>query len=318
MKLAIVGSGMIVGELLSFIHDVKGIELTSIIGTERSKEKLKLLASEHSIKRVSTDYEEELQCEDIDTVYIAIPNYLHYEYTKTALLAGKNVICEKPFTLKSQELDELVTIAKEKNLILLEAITNQYLENFYYIQENLHKLGDIKIVSCNYSQYSSRYDAFKEGVIAPAFDVTKGGGALLDLNIYNIHLVVGLFGEPKDAYYLGNIEKDVDTSGILMMHYEDKQAVCIGAKDCSAEIRSTIQGDKGSITISGGTNAMPRVTLRLNDGFEESVELNKANHRMTNEFVKFEEVIRTKDFNFAEKMLEHSLAVMRVVDKARL
>ena len=83
-------------------------------------------------------------------------------------------------------------------MFLWEAIINQYVPNFYKIKELLPKLGKIKIVECNFSQYSSRYNAFKEGNILPAFDYTKSGGALMDLNIYNIHFVVGLFGKPMN------------------------------------------------------------------------------------------------------------------------
>lgn len=317
MKLAIVGAGMIVGEFLEFINEIPAIKLINILGTKRSEEKVKNLAAKYNIENYTTEYDEILNSENVDTVYVAIPNNLHYEYTKKALLANKNVICEKPFTLKSKELEELIQIAKERELILLEAITNQYLPNYQYIKDNLHKLGDIKIISCNYSQYSSRYDAFKQGIIAPAFDVNKGGGALLDLNIYNLHLVVGLFGAPTEVNYLANISNNVDTSGILTMNYADSSAVCIGSKDCSADIISTIQGDKGSIRINGATNSMPSVTLKLNDGFEETVNINLDKHRMYSEFVKFEEVIANKDFNFANKMLEHSLKVMQVIDKAK-
>lgn len=88
------------------------------------------------------------------------------------MLAGKHVICEKPFTLTLAEFEDLAKL-QSKNCILLEAITNQYLGNFASIKANLAKLGDIKIVECNYSQYSSRYDAFKRGEIAPAFDPAK-------------------------------------------------------------------------------------------------------------------------------------------------
>lgn len=317
MKLAIIGSGMIVGDFLSFAHKIDAIKLQYIVGTKRSEEKLKNLVKEYKINNYTVDYEEVLKSTEVDTVYVALPNYLHYEYAKKALLNGKNVICEKPFTLNSKDLEELIEIANSKKLILLEAITNQYQKNYDYIKENIKKLGDIKIVSLNYSQYSSRYDAFKKGELAPVFDVTKGGGALLDLNIYNIHVVVGLFGLPTEINYFSNVEKEVDTSGILTMKYNDKVAVCIAAKDCSAPIISTIQGDKGSIVITGATNEIPNIKLELNDGFSENINLNEQEHRMFSEFIKFVEIIETKDYKFANKMLEHSLNVMKVIDKAR-
>ena len=80
-------------------------------------------------------------------------------------------------------------------------------------------------------------------------------------NIYNIHLVVGLFGKPEKVQYLANVERDVDTSGILIMDYGHFKAACIGAKDCSADIKSTIQGNKGSIAVLGPTNSMPELSL---------------------------------------------------------
>ena len=91
---------------------------------------------------------------------------------------------------------------------MIEAIINQYLENFKVIKDSLSEIGDIKIVNINYSQYSSRYDAFKRGDIAPAFNPEMGGGALRDLNIYNIHLLVGLFGNPNRVEYLPNVEEE--------------------------------------------------------------------------------------------------------------
>ena len=225
MKLAVLGTGKIVQEFLPMIQQVENVELVALLSTPRSLDKAKEMQVQYHIQEVYTDYETLLGNEIFDTVYIALPNHLHYQYTKAALLQGKNVICEKPFTLNAQQLQELIQIATEKRLILLEAITNQYLNNFLQIKKDLAQLGKIKIVECNYSQYSSRYDAFKEGKILPAFDPQKGGGALMDINIYNIHFIVGLFGKPEKVQYLANIERDIDTSGILVLDY----GLCLGA-----------------------------------------------------------------------------------------
>ena len=207
MKLAVLGTGKIVQEFLPMIQQVTDVELVALLSTPRSLDKAKEMQAQYQVQEVYTDYETLLGNATIDTVYVALPNHLHYQYTKAALLQGKNVICEKPFTLNAQQLQELIQIATEKRLILLEAITNQYLNNFLQIKKDLAQLGKIKIVECNYSQYSSRYDAFKEGKILPAFDPQKGGGALMDINIYNIHFIVGLFGKPEKVQYLANIEQ---------------------------------------------------------------------------------------------------------------
>lgn len=315
MKLAVLGTGKIVQEFLPMIQQVENVELVALLSTPRSLDKAKEMQVQYHIQEVYTDYETLLGNATIDTVYVALPNHLHYQYTKAALLQGKNVICEKPFTLNAQQLQELIQIATEKRVILLEAITNQYLNNFLQIKKDLAQLGKIKIVECNYSQYSSRYDAFKEGKILPAFDPQKGGGALMDINIYNIHFVVGLFGKPEKVQYLANIERDIDTSGILVLDYGAFKAVCIGAKDSTAQIRSVIQGTDGSIEVLGATNEMPRYERRSKTEIE-AVNANLDKHRMYQEFEKFTEVIDQKDLAFALEQLNHSLTVMQVVDQA--
>lgn len=315
MKLAVLGTGKIVQEFLPMIQQVTDVELVALLSTPRSLDKAKEMQAQYQIQEVYTDYEKLLDNDSIDTVYVALPNHLHYQYTKAALLQGKNVICEKPFTLNAQQLQELIQIATEKRLILLEAITNQYLNNFLQIKKDLAQLGKIKIVECNYSQYSSRYDAFKEGKILPAFDPQKGGGALMDINIYNIHFVVGLFGKPEKVQYLANVERHIDTSGILVLDYGAFKAVCIGAKDSTANIRSVIQGTDGSIEVLGATNEMPRYERRSKTEVE-AMNVNLDKHRMYQEFAKFTEVIDQKDLAFASEQLNHSLTVMQVVDQA--
>ena len=315
MKLAVLGTGKIVQEFLPMIQQVTDVELVALLSTPRSLDKAKEMQAQYQVQEVYTDYETLLGNATIDTVYVALPNHLHYQYTKAALLQGKNVICEKPFTLNAQQLQELIQIATEKRLILLEAITNQYLNNFLQIKKDLAQLGKIKIVECNYSQYSSRYDAFKEGKILPAFDPQKGGGALMDINIYNIHFIVGLFGKQEKVQYLANIERDIDTSGILVLDYGAFKAVCIGAKDSTAQIRSVIQGTDGSIEVLGATNEMPRYERRSKTEIE-AVNVNLDKHRMYQEFEKFTEVIDQKDLAFALEQLNHSLTVMQVVDQA--
>ena len=316
MKLAILGTGKIVEEVLPVLKEINGIELSAILSTPRSIEKAEKLAELYAISQASSDYDSILANPDVDTVYVALPNHLHYDYAKKALLAGKHVICEKPFTLTLAEFEDLAEIAEQENRILLEAITNQYLGNFASIKANLSKLGEIKIVECNYSQYSSRYDAFKRGKIAPAFDPAKGGGALRDLNIYNIHLVVGLFGKPEKVQYLANVERDVDTSGILIMDYGHVKAACIAAKDCSADIKSTIQGNKGSIAVLGPTNSMPELSLALNGQSMTMINENSLNHRMHDEFVAFQAIIEHKDMAATKLALDHSRLVMEVLDEA--
>ena len=130
MKLGIIGSGMIVYDLLTFIDIIDEIELTAILGRKESQEKIETLINKHHIKKAYYDYDELLNDDEIDTIYVALPNHLHYEYTKKALLHNKHVICEKPFTSNVNELDELIEKAKATNedmfFIILDEITDPH------------------------------------------------------------------------------------------------------------------------------------------------------------------------------------------------
>lgn len=314
MKLGIIGSGMIVKDFLSFAHELPEIKLEAIAA--RNIENLKELQFKYNIKNIYTDIDLCLENKEIDTIYVAVPNNLHYTVAKKALEAGKNVICEKPFTLKYDEAVELFEIAEDKGLILIEAITNQYQKNYLDIKDNIDNIGEIRLVECNFSQLSSRYEAFKNGIIAPVFDKSKGGGVLGDLNIYNIHFVVGLFGKPNKVHYSPNIVNDVDTSGILLLEYDNFKVVCIAAKDTFNNSYVNIQGDQGIIKVIGPTNEVPNYSIQTKDNLINENK-NIHSHRMFAEFKKFVEVINNKDFKFMNNQKEHTLNVMYIYEKAK-
>lgn len=316
MKLAIIGSGMIVKDFLEIMPYLNEVELSAIYGRRGSEEKLNKLKSKHNIKEVFYDYEELLKS-DVDTVYIALPNNLHFEFSKKALEYNKNVIVEKTITSNYKEAKILNDLAREKKLFLFEAITTEYLPNYLKVKELLPTLGDIKIVQCNYSQYSSRYNSFKEGTILPAFDPEFSGGALMDLNIYNIHYVVGLFGKPKNVEYYPNIERKIDTSGILILDYEKFKCGCVGAKDCKAPIANNIQGSNGCIYMDTPVNVCGNFKIIMNDGNTTLINENKYDNRMVSEFIEFINAIKNHDLDMCYKMLEHSLIVSEVQTTAR-
>lgn len=316
MKLGILGTGMIVKDFLSIASELKDTELTAICNVRSSESAILEFAKEFHIKQGFHDFDKFLKS-GIDTVYVALPNNLHFIYAKNALEAGKNVIVEKPFTTNYKEAETLNEIAKKNQLFLFEAITNQYLPNYQKIKELLPSIGNIKIVQCNYSQYSSRYDDFKKGNVLPAFDPKFSGGALMDLNIYNIHYVAGLFGKPNNVEYYPNMERGIDTSGILILEYDRFQCVCIGAKDCKAPISLNIQGDMGCIHQDTPANSCKNFEVFMNDGTSFLVNENKYSHRMVYEFLAFEDMIANNKLEECYQMLEHSLVVCEIQTTAR-
>ena len=188
---------------------------------------------------------------------------------------------------------------------------------FQSLKEHLKDLGTIKIVSLNYSQYSSRYDAFRRGEVLAAFDPKRAGGALMDLNVYNIHAAVGLFGKPESVRYEANVEREIDTSGILTMDYGSFKVSSIGAKDCKAPVRCTIQGTEGCIVIAKPVNQMESFELILNDGRTEEFRTENPEHRLYYEFVEFERMIREEDWESQNRMLAVSRTAAEILEEGR-
>ena len=185
------------------------------------------------------------------------------------------------------------------------------------MKELLPKLGDIKLAALNFSQYSSRYDNFKKGIVSPSFDPKNAGGALMDLNIYNIHFVAGLFGKPFKVRYCPNMERGVDTSGILVMEYPDFQAVCIAAKDCGAPLSVSIQGNKGFFHSDYASSILAEFTFQENKCEPERYHLADNPERLFYELETFAKYYEEKDWDAFDKRLDHSLMVMEIVDQAR-
>lgn len=283
----------------------------------RKEEKRKEICEKYQVPMAYDSYEKLLADQSIDVLYLPVPNHLHYSFTKQALEAGKHVILEKPFTVTYEEAKKLAELARAKGLVLFEAITNQYNANYEKVRELLPGLGDVKIVQLNFSQYSSRYEAFKQGNIAPVFDAAKAGGALMDLNVYNIHFVVGLFGEPKAVHYYPNMEKGVDMSGILVMEYPTFQCVCVAAKDCGAPLSVNIEGDKGCMFSHSNSGRFEEFSYQENKQEPIHYELARRDSIFAEELTAFTEYYVNKNQAELDRRLEHSLRVMKVLDAAR-
>lgn len=316
MRLAILGSGMIVRDFLSIAPDVPGLDLTAIFGLEQVRPELDELAARHGISRVYTDYDLCLADPDVDTVYVGLPNLLHADFARRALLAGKSVICEKPFTVRLEDLVELRAIAQERELVLVEGITTQHLSNYRSIKARLPELGELKVIQCEYSQYSSRYPAFRDGQVLPAFDPAMGGGALMDIGIYTLHFVAGLLGRPRSITYTANVERGVDTSGVVVLDYGSCTVVCVCAKDSAGPIRTKIQGNDGTIVMEGPPNVCDSFTVLRRGHDDEHVDGKVHPHRMVEEFRAFERIIREQDLTARDALLDHSQLVLELATEA--
>ncbi len=265
IRLGTIGSGMIVREILGHVQETEGISLACVYS--RSRETGRALADSFGAETVHTDLERFLEDSSFSTVYIASPNLLHYEQARMALEAGKNVICEKPLCTRADQVQDLADLARERGLMLADATPTAYLPNLEILRSQLARIGRVRLVLANYSQYSSRYDALLRGEQPNIFSPAFGGGCLMDINYYNVYLTVALFGLPRRAVYSPNLyEGKIDTSGIASLEYDGFVCSLAGAKDTWGENFYQIEGEKGYIRIPGGSNGLRSVQTVTRDG----------------------------------------------------
>ncbi len=315
MKLGIMGTGKIVQEALPLLADLH-LEKCYLAARESSKTRAAALCAQYELDGFFLDTDA-LLAADIDTVYVALPNRLHFEFAKKALEAGKHVILEKPITVTLEELLILEELAEKKQLVLLEAMSTHHLPAFHKIKELLPALGPIRLINFQFCQYSSRYDDFLKGAIAPAFDPACMGGALLDINVYNLHAILGLFGAPQAAAYAPVMQRGIDTSGIVTLDYGTFQAVALGAKDCFCPTASTIIGEKGVITIGAPANKLDSFVISIRNGETETFAYKQNRHRLSYELEEFDRIIRERDFAAAKSLLSISKAATTLLEQLR-
>lgn len=296
MKISVVGTGKIAREVLDMLHThfPSQIEVTGVFARPQSQEKALQLCLEtgHPQAQVYTDYELMLQQCPADMVYIANANHVHFPYALRAIETGHHTIVEKPITTCRAHTEQLMDAAMLRGLRCMPAFSLLYMPLYQQIFEMLPQLGPVHAVLANYAQYSSRYDRYLQGDIAPVFDPEQAGGALMDLNIYNLCFVIGLFGQPSSAHYMAHKGYNgIDLSGTIALRYPGFTASLSAAKDCDGHNFGSIHGEKGYIEIGGSVSTLSTVRLCLRGQQPVEFHTDATRHRLSYEFEQFRMMI---------------------------
>ena len=258
-----------------------------------------------------------LEDPEVDFVYVASPNSLHFTHAKQALEHGKHVICEKPFTTSREKAQILVDLAKEKGLFLFDAVPPSFLPNFDVLKQQLPKIGRLRLVMSNFSQYSSRYDALLAGNVPNIFSLEYAGGCLQDINFYNLYMNVTLFGKPKHVVYYPNMYPgQADTSGVLVLQYEDFVSSNVGAKDTWGINFLQLEGEKGYLYVKDGTSGLTEITLVTREG-ETVLNRQEPVSRWLYEVQEITRLVHAGDLAECYRRLDVMLDVVEILEKAR-
>lgn len=312
MRIITVGTGVIVEDFIKTAKEIKEVE---IVGSySRTLSRAKEFSDKMGIVKFYDSFSTIVEDDEVDAVYIASPNALHYSQAKYFLENNMNVIIEKPIMSEAAHARELFELAKQNELFIFEAISNIQTPNFKFIKEYIPKLGPIRMVQANYSQYSSRYDLFKEGQKPNVFNPEFSGGALMDLNVYNIQLIYNLFGKPAKSQYYPNMMEGIDTSGVLIMDFGKFKAVSSAAKDSESFGYFQVQGEDGYIISRGPTNELKSLYVKTKDE-EFEIDYN-LKPRLHSEIVEFGQLFLNKDLKKTYENFERSIEVLEILEES--
>ncbi|GAA4806510.1 Gfo/Idh/MocA family oxidoreductase [Litoribaculum gwangyangense] len=216
IRWGIIGLGNIAHKFAKDILTIKDAQLYAV--ASRSQEKANSFAKEYQVIKAYNTYEALANDSNIDAVYIATPHALHKENTLLCLKKGIAVLCEKPFAMNFEEVEEMIACAKANNTLLMEALWTYFLPHYQYVLSLLKDktYGNILKIESDFGFYRDFNDD------ARLFKKALGGGSLLDIGIYPIFTALSTIGEPEsikaNATFFDN---GVDSSCQMVFNYEN-------------------------------------------------------------------------------------------------
>ncbi len=249
VNMAILGCGNIAGLMAETIRSMSGVRAYAV--ASRSLDKAVDFAKQNGFKKAYGSYEELLQDNKVDLVYIATPHSEHFANAKLCISYGKPVLCEKAFTVNAKEAEELFRLAEEKNVFITEAMWTRYMPMYQTIKENLDSriIGDPVMLTANLG-YNIRW-------VKRLVEPELAGGALLDVGIYPLNFACMMFGHDilrMDAHCTYT-EKGLDEQDSITLIYKDGRMAVLNASMLGVSDRmGVIQGSKGYMVIENINN----------------------------------------------------------------
>ncbi|MCF2624821.1 Gfo/Idh/MocA family oxidoreductase [Fusobacterium perfoetens] len=317
VRFGIIGTNWISGDFIEAIKITEGAEVKAVYS--RKRETAEEFVKKYNIEncRIFTDLEKMAESEEIDAVYVGSPNSLHSSQSILCLKNKKHVICEKPIATKVEDFDKMTAIAEENNVTLMEAMKTTFLPNIQAVRENIGRIGDIRNITANFCQYSSRYDLLKKGEVTNVFNPEFDGGSAFDIGVYPLYFVLSLFGIPK-SYTGSNIflSSGVDGAGNIILNYGDKIASVIYSKITETNIPSEILGEKGSIVINHISTA-DKVEIIPRNGEKEDISCVQEKNQMIYELKEFISLIKKGEIESKINSFELSRKSVEILSYVR-
>jgi predicted dehydrogenase len=316
VRWGILATGGIAAAFAADLVDLPDAEVVAV--ASRSQESAEAFAERFAIPRAYGDWASLAADEGVDVVYVATPHSAHRAAAGLCLEAGRNVLCEKAFTLNAREAEELVALARERGSFLMEAMwmyCNPLVRRLKALVDD-GAIGEVRTLQADFGL---------AGPFPPSHrlrDPAQGGGALLDLGVYPVSFAQLLLGEPSDVTARAVLsDEGVDLQTGALLSYESG---ALASVHCSISggtpVSASVTGSAGRIDIPDGFFFPDHFVLHRDGRDPEKFLADPASgprNSMKHEAVEVMRALRAGETESPLVPLDGTLAVMRTLDAVR-
>ncbi|MFK0167886.1 Gfo/Idh/MocA family protein [Streptomyces sp. NPDC090306] len=316
VRWGVLATGGIAAAFTADLVDMPDAEVVAV--ASRREDSARAFADRFGVPRAYGDWESLARDEDVDVVYVATPHSAHRAAAGLCLGAGRNVLCEKAFTLNSREAGELVGLARERGSFLMEAMwmyCNPLVRRLKALVDD-GAIGEVRTVQADFGL---------EGPFPAAHrlrDPAQGGGALLDLGVYPVSFAHLLLGEPSEVTaraVLSDEGVDLQTGALLSW-----ESGALGLVHCSitggTSVGASVTGSRGRIDIPDGFFHPERFVLHRDGRDPQEFLADPADgprSSLRHEAAEVMRALRAGETESPLVPLDGTLAVMRTLDAVR-
>lgn len=314
IRWGIISTGHISGKFAEALEILPEAELVAV--ASRTKESANEFAEKYKIPKAYATYQELADDPEIDVVYIGTPHTFHLENSVMCMRKGKSVLCEKALTINAHEAEEMVKVAREENVFLMEAMIPRHVPLIKKVLKWIKdgRIGEVRMVKasrCARGEFDSN---------ARHLNPKLGGGSLLDVGVYVISFASQIFGKaPIESVGLSHIgEIGSDEHGVAILKYDKGEIADLSfALRTDAVDEAYILGTEGYIKIHDLFAVPNKASLFIDrkevEIIEEPIIGNALNYEA-------EEVMRCMNEGLKESPfmpLDESVQIMETMDKIR-
>lgn len=305
IRWGILGCGKIARKFAEDLARVSDCELYAV--GSRTQEKAQQFAKDFAANKAFGSYEDLATCKEIDAIYIATPHCFHKENSILCLRNKKAVLCEKPFAMNLEEVAEMIAVAQQNDVLLMEALWTYFLPHYEHLLKLIHteKYGKILSLKADFGFYTP-YDLNNR-----VFRKEVGGGSLLDIGIYPIFAALSTLGNPDSIEAKATFfENGADSSCEVIFHYKQATALLRSTLLEATPTEAVFICENGSITLNSRFHQPSSIAIESN-GTKELLEFPTNRIGYAYEIEHFNQLLRegkkesdVMSYGFSEQLIK--------------